>query len=490
MTSRLSQSTLSQLPAAIRGPNYDRARLQIGMVHLGVGAFHRCHQAEFTDDMLEQRFGPWGVIGINLRPPRLSETLGPQDGLYSRTLRQGESTELRVIGCLKQVIDAQADTEAAIAALARPDVAVVSMTITEKGYCHIPATGELDWSHPDIVADLSGHAPPVSAPGLIVAALARRTTPVTLISCDNIPANGRVLEGVVRAFASRRAPDLLPWIDRNVRFPSTMVDRIVPATMRQDLDFAAATIGYSDGGAVVGEPFRQWVIEDNFAGPRPPWDLAGAEFVADVRGHELIKMRLLNAAQSAFSYFGALSGLEYTYQSARDPIMARIVRRMLVDESASTVPAIAGMEADRYIEQVFERIANPAIRHTNHQVATDGSQKIVQRLLNPIRDRMRAGQSFDTLALAVAGWMAYLLSGSTAFGGRWTPSDPWAARIAEVGDRHAHDLDAVVGEIVGITAIYGGDLDNPAFRAVASRHLRGLLSATPRDYLAGLEVAT
>ena len=340
----LSQATLSRLPAAVRRPAYDRTRLEIGMAHLGVGAFHRCHQAEFTDDMLERRFGPWGVIGINLRPPLLSETLAPQDGLYTRTLRQGDAADLRVIGCIRQVIDAQSDTEAAIAALARPDVGVVTMTITEKGYCHIPATGELDWSHPDIVADLASEAP-CSAPGLIVAALARRVTPVTLVSCDNIPANGKILEGVIRAFAGRKSPRVLDWIDRNVRFPSTMVDRIVPATMQQDLDFATATIGYSDGAAVVGEPFRQWVIEDSFTGNRPPWDLAGAEFVDDVHAHELVKMRLLNAAQSAFSYFGALCGLEYTYQSARDPVLLRLVRRMLIEESASTVPAVPGMAA-------------------------------------------------------------------------------------------------------------------------------------------------
>lgn len=479
---RLSQAALLQLPALTRQPAYDRSRLDIGMAHLGVGAFHRCHQAEFTDDMLERRFGPWGVVGINLRPPRLSESLAPQDGLYTRTLRQGDEAELRVIGCIKRVIDAEADTEAAIAALADPGISVVTLTITEKGYCHIPSTGELDRSHPDIVADLKGGAPLRSAPGLIAAALARRATPVTLISCDNIPGNGRILETVVRAFA----PHLGDWIDANVRFPSTMVDRIVPATMPQDLDFAGSTIGYSDGAAVVGEPFRQWVIEDNFAGPRPPWDLAGAQFVPDVHGHELIKMRLLNAAQSAFAYFGALCGLEYTWQSARDPVLAGLVRRMLVDESASTVPDVAGMEAGGYIEQVFERVANPAIRHTNHQVATDGSQKIVQRLLNPIRDRIRAGQSFDGLALAVAAWLAYLLAASPAFGARWKASDPWAARIAEVGEASPHDLEAIVAEVVGLSPIFGNDLNAPLFRAAIHRLLAGFHVRDPRDFLASL----
>lgn len=472
---RLSQATLSKLSPSIRQPAYDRTKLEIGMAHLGVGAFHRCHQAEFTDDMLERHFGPWGVVGINLRPPSLIDSLGPQDGLYTRTLRVGDAAELRVIGCIKEVIDAERDTEAAIAALARPTISVVTMTITEKGYCHIPSTGEIDWSHPDIVADLRGDAPPRSAPGLIAAALTRRTAPITLISCDNIPANGKILETVVRAFASRSSPDLLPWIDRNVRFPSTMVDRIVPATMQQDLDFAASTVVFLDRGAVVGEPFRQWVIEDSFTGHRPPWDLAGAEFVADVHAHELIKMRLLNAAQSAFSYFGAIKGLEYTYQSARDPQMAGIVRRMLVEESSSTVPLVPGMEPGPYIEQVFERVSNPAIRHTNHQVATDGSQKIVQRLLNPIRDRIAAGQSYDTLTLAVAAWMAYLLAAAPAFGSRWTASDPWASRVAEIGEANAHDIDAIVAAIVGLTPIFGNDLNTAPFRAVLAHHLRETL---------------
>ena len=446
------------------------------MAHLGVGGFHRCHQAEFTDDMLERRFGPWGVVGINLRPPSLVDSLGPQDGLYTRTLREGDNAELRIIGCITEVIDTERDTEAAIAALSRLAISVVTMTITEKGYCHIPSTGELDWSHPDIAADLYGDSPPRSAPGLLVAALTRRTAPVTLVSCDNIPANGRILKSVVCAFASRRAPQLLPWIERNVRFPSTMVDRIVPATMEQDLTYAASIIGSSDRGAVVGEPFRQWVIEDDFAGPRPPWDLAGAEFVADVHGHELIKMRLLNAAQSAFSYFGALKGLEYTYQSACDPEMAHTVRRMLIEESSTTVPHVPGMEVGPYIELALARISNPAIRHTNHQVATDGSQKIVQRFLNPIRDRIKAGQSYDTLALAVAAWIASLLSASPAFGGRWQASDPWATRVAEIGEATPHDVDAIVGAVVGLTRIFGSDLDTSPFRAVLSWHLRGLLT--------------
>jgi len=243
------------------------------MGHIGVGAFHRCHQAEYTDDALEAEFGPWGVVGINIRGPRLAETLGAQDGLYVRTLRRGDESDLRVIGCIRQTIDAEREIEVALEALARPEISVVTLTVTEKGYCYRPATGRIDEANPDIAHDLSEGAPPRSLPGVLVAALERRKERgaggLTLISCDNIPANGRILAAVVEEFAARRAPDLLGWLADNVRFPSTMVDRIAPATTGRDLARVAQACGLEDRATVVGEPFRQWAIEDDFYGDRP-----------------------------------------------------------------------------------------------------------------------------------------------------------------------------------------------------------------------------
>lgn len=484
---RLNTQTLASLPATVRRPAYDRSRLAIGMAHLGVGAFHRCHQAEFTDDMLEKRFGNWGVVGINLRPPALGKTLGAQDGLYSRTLRRGGESETRIIGCIRRVIDGGDDVAAAIDALAAPNVSVVTITITEKGYCHIPASGKLDEGHPDVVHDLANPSRPRSAIGLIAEALDRRRrvhgAGLTLISCDNIPSNGNVLRNVLLAFAQERAPELAAWIAEEVSFPSTMVDRIVPASQPEDLEHAAAACGLEDRAAVVGEPFRQWVIENAFQGLRPEWDMVGAELVPDVHPYELVKMRLLNAAQSAWAYLGAIAGLEHTFQSARDPVLGQLVTTLLAEEAASTVPDVASMPAARYIASVIDRVQNEAIRHTNHQVATDGSQKIIQRFLDPIRDRLRAGGQVDYLALGVAGWMAYLLAASPRFGRRWIAQDPWADVVADIAQRSG-DAASMVREILAIKPIFGEDLSNDALVAILSRHVEGLLSINPYQYLA------
>lgn len=484
---RLADQTLDLLPPGVRRPRYDRAALKIGMAHIGVGAFHRCHQAEYTDDVIEQEPGDWGVVGINLRPPSLGSTLEPQDGLYSRALRQGDEVELRVIGCIKRVIDGGESPDTAIAALASSSVVLSTLTITEKGYCHVPASGALDEGNEDILHDLRHPAAPRSALGLLTGALERRRTThgkgMTLISCDNIPSNGHLLRQVLTDFARVRSPALADWIASEVRFPSTMVDRIVPATQSQDFDYARLECGLDDQGAVVGEPFRQWVVENDFSHGRPAWELAGAQFVQDVQPYELTKMRLLNAAQSAFAYYGALCGHSLTAESARDPVLQQVVRQMLERESAETVPAVPGMEPRTYIRRVFERVANPAIRHTNHQVATDGSQKIVQRLLNPIRDRIRQGRDVNGLTTAVAGWIAYLMASSARFGQRWRATDPWAAEISSMADRGLPEIE-IVRRVVSIQPIFGTDLQQNGFSDVLASHVHGLLSPSPRDYLA------
>ncbi|MDQ0391986.1 mannitol dehydrogenase family protein [Labrys monachus] len=489
---RLTASTLHAVPADIRRPCYDRERLAVGMAHIGVGAFHRCHQADYTDDMLEARFGPWGVVGINLHPPRLAGPLGAQDGLYTRTLREGGRAETRVIGSIRRVIDAQdaAGAEAAIAALASPAVRAVTMTVTEKGYCHVPASGALDWSNPQLCRDRDGAGVPGTVLGLLAAAFERRRAAgapgLTVISCDNVPANGALLHAVLAAFLDVRSPPLAAWMEVHVAFPSTMVDRIAPAPTEADRAFAAERTGLIDEAAVVGEPFRQWVIDDRFIAERPPWDLAGAQFVADVTPYELIKMRVLNAAQSTLSHLGAILGHDFSFEAASDPLLSALTRRMLERETATTLPDVPGMAADAYIATSMARIANPAIRHRCHQIGTDGSQKIVQRLVNPLRERLAAGHAPGLLALAVASWLAYALCGARRFGARWVPDDPLAPRVVALGEEAGGDFEALARALLGIGAIFGTDLAaSPACAAIA-RHLEGLLSVDPRSYLAGV----
>jgi fructuronate reductase len=489
---RLSKAALPALAAAVRPPRYDRSRLAVGIAHIGVGAFHRCHQAEFTDDMLETRFGPWGVVGVNLYPPRLAEMLAPQDHLFSRTLRHGASAETRIIGSILRGIDIEdaASAEAAVEALAAPSLGVATMTVTEKGYCLIPASGVLDTSNPQLRADLDGAGPPRTVLGLLALALARRRATdapgVTLISCDNVPSNGALLRSALTGFAAARSAPLARWIERNVAFPCSMVDRIVPATTRDDIDGIAEQIGVLDEAAVIGEPFRQWVIEDHFAGDRPPWDRAGVQFVRDAKPYETIKMRVLNAAQSTLSHLGAMVGWEFSFEAAADPVLRTLVRRMLETETRSTLPDLEGMEVSAYIETSMARIANSAIRHRCHQIGTDGSQKIVQRLLGPLRERLAARRTADRLILAVAAWIAYVLSGARRFGGRWTPSDPWAETVIALGEQSSDDFAGLARAVLEIRPIFGTDLAAPPLAAAVGAHLRGLLKGDARGYLAGI----
>jgi fructuronate reductase len=486
---RLSRSVLPELPSSVRQPQYDRETLQIGIAHIGIGAFHRCHQAEFIDDMLEARFGRWGVLGVNLMAPNLSDLLAPQDCLYSRTLRQDERVETRIIGALREVIDIEdkASAEAAIAALGGSEISVATMTVTEKGYCLAPSTGALDFDNPALRADLEGAFPPRTLLGLLALALERRRqtagAPLTLISCDNVPSNGARLGAAVLKFAALRSAELARWIEDRVTFPCTMVDRIVPATSPDDIEEVSSRLGARDPAIVVGEPFRQWVVEDKFAGERPPLDLAGATFVADAKPYEEIKMRVLNAAQSTLAHQGALVGHEFTYQAAADPVLAALTRKMLEQETSTTLPKLAGMEVAPYIEQSMARIRNTAIRHRCHQIGTDGSQKIVQRLVDPLRERLATGRPAGLLTLSVASWIAYGLSGAHRFGARWTPSDPYAETVIAIGERNS-DWSELTKSVLSIAPIFGTEIARPELVAAIARRLRGLLDGDARGYLA------
>ena len=487
---RLSSRTLPLLPSAVRRPAYPRGELRAGLAHIGVGAFHRCHQAEYTEDMLESRFGPWGIIGINLRPPRLAELLVPQDGLFTRTLRQGVNKETRVIGAIVRTIDVEtaADFATALQTLSEPALHIVTLTVTEKGYCHVPATGMLDWNNPQLHLDAEGSEHPQTVLGLMARGLERRRATgapgLTLVSCDNLPSNGTLLRRVLRDFAAARSQALAEWIDDNVAFPCSMVDRIVPATSEADLAALAHDIELRDEAAVSGETFRQWVVEDQFAGNRPPWDLAGVQFVADAKPYELVKMRVLNAAQSTLSHLGAVLGYDYSFEAAADPILAAVTRRMLVTETASTLPRVDGMAAADYIEKSLARIANTAICHRCHQIGTDGSQKIVQRLVDPLRERLARGEIVNFLLLGVASWLAYCLCGARQFGQRWIADDPWAARVIELGEEFGSNFKAIAKAALAFNSLFAQDLAVPHIVDGLALHLAGLLAGDPRAYLA------
>ncbi|MER8826180.1 mannitol dehydrogenase family protein [Mesorhizobium sp. M0938] len=484
----LGPKLISRLRSDIQKPSYDRTALAAGMAHIGVGAFHRCHQAEYTDDLLSSHFDRWGVVGINIRAPNLSQTLGRQSGLYTRLIRQDTKVEARIIGSITRVVDSQDSAAPALDVLASADIEMVTMTVTEKGYCHIPSSGALDVDHPDIVHDLANPQTPRSVPGILARALELRMSshgrPVTLLSCDNIPTNGVILANVVQALASRRSNALADWIAANVAFPSAMVDRIAPATSQADIDTVEQRFGYRDAAVVVGEPFRQWVIEQKFAGRVPRWDRVGASFVGDVTPFEHLKMRVLNGAQTTLATLGVLAGLEHTSDAIADPLLATFVRRMLIEETLPTLMPVPGMAPLAYVEQSLARLRNTAIRHRNHQIATDGSQKIVQRLLNPIRERLQRGDSIALLSVPVAGWMAYLIRSSARFGRRWPVSDPYGDRIAGLADAIGADTKALAAAILAIDTIFDPKLAaNGDFRNAIIAGLDGLLGDDPMAFV-------
>lgn len=470
---RLSAATFAQLPPGTARPGYDWQKLEAGIVHLGLGAFVRAHMATYTDDLLAIEPGPWGIAGVSLRRPDQRDLLAPQDGLYTALQRDGAGTDARIVGCLRRMIVAPENPAALVATMADPSCRLVSLTITEKGYCHDPATGRLDPNHPEIRHDLENAAAPRSAVGLIVAALAARRVaglpPFTVLCCDNLAHNGRLVSGLVGDFAAMRDDALARWIEAECAFPSTMVDRIVPATTDQDIAAAAEAIGLYDAAPVTHEPFRQWVIEDNFVErTRPAWDKVGAQIVTDVAPYEHMKLRLLNGAHSALAYLGYLSGYETIADVVADDVFRAYVGK-LWDEIIAVVPPPPGMDLHRYGAELLARFGNTAVRHRTWQIAMDGSQKLPQRLLSTVTERLARNLPIPTLALAIAGWIRYV-GGKDEAGQPIDVRDPLAERLTTVLADAGPDPARQVEAVLRVDAIFGTDLPTaPGFAQSVTR---------------------
>ena len=482
---RLSQSVLANLAGGTRVPAYDRTKVTPGIVHLGIGAFHRAHMAVYVDDLLAADPG-WGIIGASLRRPDTKEALEPQDGLYTIAVRDAAGTHPRVIGSILEVMDANSEREALLALMADPPIRIVSLTVTEKGYCHDPATGELDRNHPDIVHDLAHPTAPKSAPGMLVEALARRRAagvmPFTVMSCDNLPSNGETAKRIVTRFAALRDPDLGRWVE-GVAFPSTMVDRIVPSTTDADRAEVAGLIGAEDAWPIMTEPFTQWVIEDRFPAGRPAFETVGAQLVRDVEPFEHMKLRMLNGAHSTMAYAGYLGGYDYIAEVMGDPAYVKLIHGLMTEEVMPTLD-MPGVDLGAYRDQLLERFRNPALRHRTWQIAMDGSQKLPQRLLGTIRDRLRAGQGIERLALGVAAWMRYV-TGVDEKGGEIDVRDPLALRMHAIAADAGDDPAALFEGLVALSEVFGTDLaGHAAFREAVLRHLESLFDVGARATVA------
>ena len=433
---RLCLAHLGRVPEEWR-PVPDPRELSVGIVHLGLGAFHRAHQAVYTQKALALGASPsWGICGVTQRSPAVAKALRPQDCLYSVLERGENSASVRVIGAIRDVLFAGDQVQEVVDRLSSPATHIVTLTVTEKGYRFEPATGRLRRDDPEVRADAAGRAPRTVV-GQLVRGLEGRWQrggpALTVLCCDNFPNNGGTLRRLVQDFCELRpgprADELFSWMAGNVAFPATMVDRIVPAATPDDRGLVLGLLGLEDHGAVVTEPFSQWVIEDRFAGPRPPWDRAGATIVGDVGPYEEMKLRLLNGSHSAMAYLGALAGFEYISDVVRSPEFARYTRAFMDIDASPTLTVPPGFDLNAYKNALMDRFANPVLRHRTSQIAMDGSQKVPYRLLNTISSRLTAGQEPVYATLAVAAWIRYVSAGKDDLGVALPLDDPIAEKL-------------------------------------------------------------
>mgnify|MGYP000974751747 CR=1 FL=1 len=453
------ENTLLQANATL--PQYDRDSLKARIVHLGFGAFHRAHQAVYADILAAEHGSDWGYCEVNLiGGEQQIADLKAQDNLYTVAEMSADAWTSRVVGVVKKALHAQVDgLESVLAAMCEPQVAIVSLTITEKGYCHSPATGQLMLDHPFIVADLQNPHQPKSAPGVVVEALSRRKAAglpaFSVMSCDNMPENGHVMRNVTCAYARAVDGELADWIEANVTFPSTMVDRIVPAVTPDTLDKIAQLTGVRDPAAVACEPFRQWVIEDNFVAGRPEWEKAGAELVSDVIPFEEMKLRMLNGSHSFLAYLGYLAGYQHISDCMADANFRQAARALMLQDQAPTLRT-QDVDLVAYADSLIARYENRAIKHRTYQIATDGTQKLPQRLLDSVRWHLRNGTACDYLLLGVAGWMRYI-SGVDEQGAAIEIRDPLSAQLASIV-ANSEDGPQRVEALLRLQAVFGDDL--------------------------------
>ncbi len=486
---RLSNATLHDLPAEVAGPAYDRNGVTPGVVHFGVGGFHRAHQAMYLDALMNRGEAlDWGIIGVGVLPgdSRMRDALKGQDCLYTLVLKHPDGRrEPRVIGSLIDYLYAPDDPQAVLAQMVDPATRIVSLTVTEGGYHVNQVTGEFDASDPVIAADVSGKSAPQSMFGFVTEAVRRRraagTTPFTVMSCDNLPGNGDVAKKMITAFARLKDPELADWMSEHVAFPNCMVDRITPVTADSDVHSLATDFGIEDTWPVVCEPFTQWVLEEHFTDGRPPFEDVGVQIVADVLPYELMKLRLLNASHQALAYLGYLAGYRYAHEVAQDPLFAKFLLSYMEEEGSPTLPEVPGVDLDAYRHQLVGRFANPEVRDTLARLGAESSDRIPKWLVPVIQANLAAGRSVDRAALVVASWARYAE-------GR----DEQGAPI-EVVDRFKDKVMAAAAKQVGEAAdelaflrdpdFFGSLADDARFTGPYLAHLRSLHSLGARATL-------
>jgi mannitol 2-dehydrogenase len=480
-TQPLNARTLGYWRDRLPAPAYDRDLVTAGVVHFGVGGFHRAHQAMYHDRLMNEGAAlDWGICGVGVMPAdrRMQEVLDAQDGLYTLVLKHSDGTyEPRVIGSIVEYLFAPDDPEAVIEKMAAPSTRIVSLTITEGGYNINDATGEFDETNPDMIHDLAPGAVPRTAFGLITEALRRRRTrglaPFTVMSCDNLQDNGRLTRRVLTAFARLRDPELGEWVEREVRFPNSMVDRITPVTTDADRAEVADRFGIEDRWPVVCEPYTQWVLEDAFTAGRPPYEQVGVQLVDQVAPYELMKLRLLNGSHQAMSYFGYLAGYRLVHEAAQDPLFQAFLLGYMDDEATPTLEPVPGVDLDGYKHTLIERFSNPEVRDTIARLCAQSSDRIPKWVLPVVRQQLATGGEIRRSAAVVASWARYA-EGVDEHGEPIEVVDRLASSLTRLARRQRDDPDAFIAN----RDVFGDLVDHQRFvtayrSALTSLHQRG-----------------
>jgi fructuronate reductase len=463
---RLQLATLQQ--SRIERPSMDPREISVGQVHLGLGAFHRAHQAMYTQVAMSGAADPsWGICGVSSRSRGVVDALAEQDGLFTVQERSLAEESVRLCQSIRAWIPGAAEPERVLQTMAAATTSIVTVTVTERGYRRSGVSGELDVADPEVLADLGGRLPTTTV-GQLARAIAQRcrqdSGPLTVISCDNLPSNGSVLGRLVRDFVER-APDMdpsvAPWLSANVSFPSTVVDRIVPATTQQDIARATSLVGLRDEATVVAEPYSSWIIQNRIVSDRPAWERAGALFVEDTEPYELMKLRMLNGAHSGLAYLGGLRGYEFIAEAVQDELIARFVRAMMVDEAARTIAVPDGIDAAAYADEVLRRFRNPALRHRTAQVGSDGSLKLPIRILSTMSELRRNGAVPRLTSLVVAAWLQFVVGGADEHGICLAVSDPAAEQLRQARNA-SDDTRALVGAVLRLAEVFPPSLAEDA----------------------------
>ena len=458
MTTKLSLSNLASLPTRVARPNYDRSALKAGILHFGVGNFHRAHQAVYLDDLFGLGLGhDWALVGAGVFDDEKAnrEKLKEQDWLTTVVEQDEGHMSARVTASMVDFVT-PGDAASIIARLADPAIKIVSLTITEGGYFIDPASGNFDPAHPAIVADARNPGAPKTVFGLILAGLVRRradgVVPFTVMSCDNIPHNGRVTSDGVVGLARLIDEGLAAWVGEHVAFPNSMVDRITPATSERERAILAQEFGVEDNWPVFCEPFRQWVLEDRFTDGRPPLEKVGVQFVSDVSPYELMKIRILNGGHAAIAYPAGLMDIHFVHEAMAEPLVRGFLDKIEHDEIIPTVPPVPDTSLEDYYRLIDKRFSNPKIGDTVRRLCLDGSNRQSKFIIPTIADRLKAKKGVAGLALESALWCRYCF-GTTDSGAAIEPNDPNWARMQATAAAAKDDpaawlaMDDIYGEV-------------------------------------------